>query len=79
MVMKLPCVATGVGSVRDYVKHGETDLIAKASIEDEDSKLLSLLEDEEDRKTMGERAKAWVQENCDMKRNMEKIASIIKS
>ena len=79
MAMGLPCIATDVGSVRDYVKHGETGLIAKASIEDVASKLLSLLEDEEDRKTMGERAKAWVQKNCDMKRNMEKIASIIKS
>ena len=64
MLAGLPVIATDVGGTRELVKHGDTGyLIQPGDLADLENYLVHLINDEEKRSLMGNKAKEFLQEN----------------
>ena len=64
MLAGLPVIATDVGGTRELVKHGDTGyLIQPGDLADLEKYLVHLINDEQKRSYMGNKAKEFLQEN----------------
>lgn len=73
----IPVVATNVGGIPEVVQNGETGILVSPHNSNELARaLISLLENEEERLSMGEAAKYWVDDKCSASRMVKRFSEL---
>tara|TARA_B110001454_G_scaffold15392_1_gene13796 strand:- start:452 stop:763 length:312 start_codon:yes stop_codon:yes gene_type:complete len=78
--MRKPVVDTNVGGIRELMKDNETGyLIEKGNVDDWIKKLSLLINNEEQRKIMGDFGRKFIEENFDWNKIAKEFSNILKN